>query len=205
MNLVQLKRYFRQKIKVIPGGPEGKTRGQGMLDALDALADTVAEPGQLTPPTAEQIFQLLEEGTGIAITRSLTGNILISCTVEAANAPTKPGAPTNGQVDDTSDIFSFLPNPAYPSFAQYKVAGLPGITGAVALDAVNSYVQGPRIYIKVVGPVAKGGLAVYVAGSGNVPDGAVLINAEAFTGVITPPTSGKGYQLTYTDIIPADA
>jgi hypothetical protein len=102
----------------------------------------------------------------------------------------QPDAPTDGQVDDTADTFSFLPNPAYPSFAQYKVAGLPGITGAVVLDATNSYVQAGRIYIKVVGAVPPKGLAVYVAGSGNVPDGKVLTNADPFTGtavVVTPP------------------
>jgi hypothetical protein len=104
--------------------------------------------------------------------------------------PLAPAAPTAGQVDDTADTFSFLPNPIYPSFAQYKVAGLPGVTGAVVLDATNSYVQGNRIYVKVVGTVAKGGLAVYVAGSGSVPDGKPLTNADPFTGtaVVTPPT-----------------
>jgi hypothetical protein len=103
---------------------------------------------------------------------------------------TAPLAPTGGQVDDAGDTFSFLPNPAYPSFAQYKVNGLPGVTGAVVLDANNSYTQGNRVYVKVVGPVSRGGLAVYVAGSGSVPDGAVLTNADAFTGtgVVTPPT-----------------
>jgi hypothetical protein len=191
MTLAQLKLFFRQKIKVVAGGPEGKTRGQGLLDSLDKLAEAVAEPGQLTPPTAAQIFPLLQAGTGIEITRSNTGKILISCTVEAANAPDKPSAPTNGQVDDTADTFSFLANPVFPSFAQYKVAGLPGVTGAVALDATNSYVSGGRIYVKVVGAVAKGGLAVYVAGSGSVPDGAVLTNDERFTGVApTTPSSG---------------
>jgi hypothetical protein len=113
-----------------------------------------------------------------------------------------PKAPTNGAVDDMADTFSFIANPTYPSFAQYKVAGLPGVTGAVVLDATNSYVQGSRIYIKVVGPVAIRGLAVYVAGSGNVPDGAPLLNLEAFTGVAA---IGKGYQTTYTDPYPAAA
>jgi hypothetical protein len=111
--------------------------------------------------------------------------------LSSGQAMQPPAAPTAGLVDDTADTFSFLPNPAYPSFAQYKVAGLPGITGAVALDSLNSYVQGSRIYIKVVGAVAKNGLAVYVAGSGNVPDGQVLTNADPFTGsaVVTPPVT----------------
>ena len=98
-----------------------------------------------------------------------------------------PAAPTAGQVDDAGDTFSFLPNPAYPSFAQYKVNGLPGVIGAVVLDATNSYVAGSRIYIKVVGSVAIGGLAVYVAGSGSLPDGTPLTNAAAFTGAAPAP------------------
>ncbi|MVN76933.1 hypothetical protein GO988_11415 [Hymenobacter sp. HMF4947] len=114
-----------------------------------------------------------------------------------------PAAPTAGQVDDTADTFSYLPNPDYPSFAQYKVAGLPGVTGAVVLDATNSYVSGNRIYIKVVGPVNKGGLAVYVAGSGNVPDGAPLTNADPFTG--TAVVLAKGYGATYTATYPSAA
>jgi hypothetical protein len=196
MDLSALKALFRKKVKVVPAGPRNVTRGEDMLVVLDALADTIAEPGQLTPPTADQIFPLLEQGTGIEISRTDTGKILIACTVEATNAPTKPLAPTAGQVDDTADTFSFLPNPAFPSFAQYKVAGLPGVTGAVALDATNSYVSSGRIYIKVVGPVAKGGLAVYVAGSGSVPDGGVLTNDEAFTGATVAPTGG-GFPYTF--------
>jgi lysophospholipase L1-like esterase len=116
---------------------------------------------------------------------------ILSLAASQPQVVSAPAAPTAGQVDDTADTFSFVPNPAFPSFAQYKVNGLPGITGAVVLDAINSYVSGNRIYIKVVGAVAKGGLAVYVAGSGNVPDGAVLTNADPFTGaiVVAPPTT----------------
>ena len=113
----------------------------------------------------------------------------LAATIPAA--VTAPAAPTAGQVDDTADTFSFLPNPAYASFASYKVNGLPGVTGAVMLDATNSYVAGSRIYIKVVGVVAKGGLAVYVAGSGNVPDGKVLTNTDPFTGTGTSPTPSE--------------
>lgn len=112
--------------------------------------------------------------------------------------PTAPAAPTDGRVDDIGDTFSFLPTTAYPSFYQYKVAGLPGVTGAVYLDATNSYVQGGRVYVKVVGSVPAGGLAVFVAGSGNIPDGKPLLSKEAFTGtaVVTPPTSTLKVELT---------
>lgn len=37
--LIQLKQLFRQKIKVITGGPANLTRGEGMLAVLDALAE----------------------------------------------------------------------------------------------------------------------------------------------------------------------
>jgi hypothetical protein len=109
--------------------------------------------------------------------------------IQQMQAPSPPAAPTNGQVDDEADTFSFSVNPAYPSFAQYKVAGLPGVMGAVALDGINSYISDNRIHVKVVGSVSKGGLAVYVAGSGSIPDGKPLTNASPFTStavVVTP-------------------
>jgi hypothetical protein len=71
------------------------------------------------------------------------------------------------------------------------VNGLPGVTGAVVLDSANSYVQGNRLYVKVVGAVVKGGLTMYVAGSGSVPDGATLTNAESFMGVVLTPAPTK--------------
>jgi hypothetical protein len=79
------------------------------------------------------------------------------------------------------------------------------MTGAVALDGTNSYVSGSRIYIKVVGPVAKGGLGVYVAGSGTVPDGQVLTNADPFTGsaVVTPPVSADTTPPSVAFTVPA--
>jgi hypothetical protein len=93
----------------------------------------------------------------------------------------RPNAPTQGQVDDRGDTFSFLPDPASPSFAQYKVNGLPDTTGAEWLNSANSYVQNGRIYVRVVGEVDAGGLAVYVGASGNIPDGQVLSNDKPFT------------------------
>jgi|GEM_PF-6163957 len=97
-----------------------------------------------------------------------------------------PDAPTDGQVDDVAKLFSFLANPLFPAAAQYKVSGLPGVTGPVFLDATNSYMQAGRIVIKVGPGVPKNNLAVFVAGSGSRPDGAVLTNGEAFTGSATP-------------------
>jgi hypothetical protein len=180
-----------------------------VVDFGDALTATAAGKALLAAPTATAQRQLLDifittasqYGAGQpaftnayqpdgALVYLLKQVDYLRTQLAASASPAKPAAPTNGQVDDTADTFSFLPNPAYPSFAQYKVNGLPGITGAVALDGQNSYVSGSRVCIKVVGAVAKGGLAVYVAGSGAVPDGAVLTNADAFTGaiVVAPPT-----------------
>jgi hypothetical protein len=127
-------------------------------------------------------------------------------TLSSAKVVQLPEAPTDGQVDDTNDTFSFIANQAYLSFAQYKVNGLPGVVGPVYLDATNSYVQGNRIYVRVVGAVAKGGLAVYVAGSGNAPDGNVLTNTEPFTGpaVVTPTTpTGDTTNPNIAFIVPA--
>jgi hypothetical protein len=181
-----------------------------VVDFGDALTATAAGKALLAAPTATAQRQLLDifittasqYGAGQpaftnayqpdgALVYLLKQVAYLGTQLQTAASPAKPAAPTAGQVDDTADTFSFLPNPAYPSFAQYKVSGLPGITGAVVLDGQNSYVSGSRVYIKVVGAVAKGGLAVYVAGSGAVPDGAVLTNADAFTGaiVVAPPAS----------------
>ncbi len=58
-SLAQLKLYFRQKIKVVPGGPGNLTRGEGMLSALDALAEEVKNGGSsLLTLTAAQALPL---------------------------------------------------------------------------------------------------------------------------------------------------
>lgn len=109
--------------------------------------------------------------------------------VAAAKAP---DAPTNGQVNDVSKEFSFTVNPLFASYSQYKVTGLPGTSGAVALGASTAYQVNNTVFIRVGSAVAKGNLAVCVAGSGSRPDGAVLTNADAFTGtlvVVTPPAT----------------
>jgi hypothetical protein len=160
----------------------------GLLDVLDIKA---GQEG--THPAFTRAYQA--DGLLLFLLKGLMQVQQVQQTIKQVSPP---AAPTAGQVDDNADTFSFLPNPAYPSFAQYKVNGLPGVTGAVVLDATNSYVSGSRIMVKVVGAVAKGGLAVYVAGSGGAPDGQVLTNAEAFTGTATPtPTPSSGFPYTF--------
>jgi hypothetical protein len=148
-------------------------------DRLPVVASTAAKL------TYDALFALLEQGTGITITTN-NGKVLISSSLTTAPAPDQPDAPTLGVVDDIGDTFSFKPTADYPAFSQYKVAGLPGVTGAVVLDATNSYVQNGRVYVKVVGPVPTGGLSVFVAGSGAIPDGKPLLNNAPFTGTATP-------------------
>jgi hypothetical protein len=81
--------------------------------------------------------------------------------------------------------------PAGYSWAQLQVNGLPDTTGAEWLNAVNSYVQNGRTYVRVVGAVDAGGLVVYVGASGNVPDGFALSNDKAFTpNNLVPPIPG---------------
>jgi hypothetical protein len=180
----------------VPAGPVAGgyiNKRLGVEQLAELLGASPSTDGLSAEQVVEVVADLLQAGTGITITRTTDGKLEIasSVSVGAVGAPPQ-SAPTAGVVDDIGDTFSFLPNPAYPSFAQYKANGLPGVTGAVVLDGTNSYVQGARIYVKVVGAVAKGGLAVYVAGSGNMPDGQVLTNAEPFTGVAptpTPPTA----------------
>ena len=164
--------------------------GRAMLTALDAAAQRALVNNPKIPAGRYGNHPSFNTEDGPAgawawVLRAIS-------TLLSAQGVQQPAAPTAGLVDDTSDTFSFLPNPLFPSFAQYKVNGVPGTAGAVVLDTTNSYVQAGRIFVKVVGAVAKGGLAVYVAGSGNVPDGQVLTNADPFTGVVvTPPVGTK--------------
>ncbi len=111
-------------------------------------------------------------------------------TVAGVQVVSAPAAPTNGQVNDVSKEFSLTANPAYPNYSQYKVNGLPGTTGPVYLSAANAYQVGSTIYVRVGSAVLRGNLAIYVAGTGNIPDGAPLVNGDAFTGAATttPPT-----------------
>ena len=130
--------------------------------------------------------------------------------VAAIGAPVpRPAAPSGGAVDDQGDTFSFLPTAAYPSFAQYKVAGLPNTTGAEWLSPATCYVQNERVYVRVVGAVAKGALAVYVGSSGNVPDGQVLTNADPFTANnVVPAVPGAlavGFSVDNAALSPGDA
>lgn len=55
--LDQLKGLFRQKIKVVTGGPANQTRGMGMLAVLDALAEEIKAGGYtaLTLAAAQQL------------------------------------------------------------------------------------------------------------------------------------------------------
>jgi hypothetical protein len=157
----------------------------GLDRRLPASRLPVAAPAPAI--TAAALFALLVAEPGIEIT--LQGDkVHIASTIIAASPAGQPEPPTEGVVDDIGDTWSFKPTAAYPSFSQLKIAGLPGVTGAVYLDATNSYVQGGRIYVKVVGAVPTGGLAVYVAGSGSIPDGRPLLNNAPFTG--TAPTGG---------------
>ncbi len=111
--------------------------------------------------------------------------------------PAAPKAPTDGQVDDLGDVFSFQP-PAGYSFAQLKIAGLPSTTGAEWLSAANSYVQNGRIYVRVMGAVPAGGLSVYVGASGNVPDGLPLTNNADFRANNVMPTVPGALAVDFT-------
>lgn len=167
-------------------GDEVVVLRSGAADPKDRVvlvpADKVAAASGVT---VAAILNVLKAGPGVTVTLQ-GGKIVIASTIQAAAAPGQPDAPTAGVVNDIGDTFSFLPTSAYPSFAQYKVAGLPGVSGAVVLDGTNSYVQNGRIYVKVIGAVATGGLAVYVAGSGNIPDGKPLLSNADFTGAVIP-------------------
>jgi hypothetical protein len=185
---------------IVPAGTDGAFQVPAYSGATDRVLvawQEVVDNSSFTALTANEVNPGKGAYAGLALRPlliALVNGIGTGTTTVTTTSPNTaaPKAPTSGVVDDTGDTFSFITNPAYPSFAQYKVNGLPGVTGAVVLDATNSYVSGNRIYINVVGAVPKNGLAVYVAGSGTIPDGAPLTNGDAFTGatvVVTPPTT----------------
>jgi lysophospholipase L1-like esterase len=103
-------------------------------------------------------------------------------------APAQPAAPTNGVVNDVAKEFTFKVNPLYPNYIQYKEAGRSGTTAPAYLSAATAYQVGDIVHVTGLAGAGKGSLAYYVAGSGNVPDGKPLTNADAFTGsVVTTP------------------
>lgn len=174
--------------------------GPGKIKAADISDSTEAGRALLTAPDVSAQRQLLDKfvilagqyGLGQPRFEQVAGPdglhaYLLRGLASLAAAGQPPAAPTAGQVDDQGDVFSFLPPVGY-SFAQLKVAGLPQTTGAEWLSAANSYVQNGRVYVRVPGAVAKGGLAIYVGASGSVPDGQVLTNADPFTANNTVPT-----------------
>jgi hypothetical protein len=167
--------------EVFPDGTNPTTPGRVQLIGYNPGNDEII--GFIESLSPEQLKALLEAGDGITIDLH-NGKVRISCTVTPTQQITQPDAPTDGVVDDIGDTFSFLPVPGYPTIFSYKAFGLPGTTTTVAFDASNSYMQNGRIYLRVVGPVQIGGLAVYVAGSGSLPDGKQLLNKDAFTGAV---------------------
>ncbi|MGI4819877.1 MAG: hypothetical protein ACRYFV_01590 [Janthinobacterium lividum] len=193
--LTDLKKLFRTHIKVKSGGPEDITRAKGMLASMDALAESVTDPTGPGAVTAAQLFPNLEAGTGIDITLTDAGKVLIACTVTATQAVSQPAAPTNGIVNDSAKEFTFKVNPAYANYTQYKERGRIGVTEPAYLSATTAYQVGDTVHVTGLAGSAKQSLAYYVGGSGNIPDGKVLSNSEAFSGsavVVTPtPTATK--------------
>ncbi|MGI4736129.1 MAG: hypothetical protein ACRYG7_13210 [Janthinobacterium lividum] len=214
MTREELKLLFRRSVKVVLGGPQNKTRGTALIASLDALADEAT--GGTTQINSESIVDATEAGRLMLTARDAQAQLLLVDKLNIAATAThpeftqafgsggaikwlldkvgnatvvpQPAAPTQGHVDDTAKVFFFKPTSAYPTFSQYKVAGLPGVSGPVLLDGVNSYVSGELVGIHVNGSVPTGGLSVYVAGTGSIPDGKPLISEAAFTGVATTPT-----------------
>lgn len=119
-------------------------------------------------------------------------------TLMSAVGVQQPAAPTEGKVNDVAKEFTFKVNPAYPSYLQYKESGRPGTTAPAYLSAATAYQVGDIVHVMGLAGAPKGSLAYYVAGSGNLPDGAVLTNDDLFTGsaVVTPPVTNTPPSVT---------
>jgi hypothetical protein len=128
-----LKKLFRKKIKVKAGGPIDKTRGQGLIDSLDAIVE-FAEPTGTSSVSAADIFENLEEGTGIDISLTPAGKILIACTVSQTGTAPTPVTPT---------VTGFLPGSA-------AVGASVTITGTLFTKATSVLFNGTPASFQVI-------------------------------------------------------
>jgi hypothetical protein len=111
-------------------------------------------------------------------------------TVTIVQDPDKPDAPTEVQVDDTSDTLSGLVVSGYPAVADYEVFGSPDFPGIVNASAAGANIQNGRIISRSLkGNILAGGAGIRVAANGSHPAGDWMLNDKPFTGVITPPTT----------------
>lgn len=121
MTLAQLKQFFRQKIKVVLGGPPvgtvGSNRSQGLLDVLDKLAEEVkalpSTPGGSAPQALsladaqQKPFNQPPNQVGIGADYAITGTTWnggqSSATVYVQGLTPTTYAPT-GWVLDANDV-----------------------------------------------------------------------------------------------------
>jgi hypothetical protein len=116
----------------------------------------------------------------------------------------QPAAPTEGHVNDIVKEFTFKVNPLFPNYTQYKENGRPGTTAPAYLSAATAYQVDETVHVTGLAGATKGSLAYYVGGSGNIPDGKVLTNGEAFSGsAVPPPTTGDTVAPSVTFTVPA--
>lgn len=140
--------------------------------------------------TGAALLSNTSAGAGISLTRAADGSMRITNTSASV---ARPFAPTNGVVNDTLKEFTFKVTPAYPNYLQYKEGGRPGTTVAAFLSPATAYQVGDTVHVTGLAGAPKNSLAYYVGGSGNIPDGAVLTNSEAFSG--TPTGASVGTQV----------
>jgi hypothetical protein len=159
-----------------------------LLDQLGYRAEQYGK-GQ---PKFDTLFG--EEGALVYLLRNAAGQ-------------SAPVAPTNVEVDDTSDTLSGILVPGYPAVADYEVFGSVDFPGVVNASVAGADIQNGRIISRgLKGNILAGGAGIRVAANGSHPAGAWMLNDKAFTGVITPaPTvpTGDTVSPTITFIVPA--
>jgi hypothetical protein len=172
---------------------------------LTAASITDASPAgrsMLTAASATAQLGLLDvldiragqEGDHPAFTRAYTPQGLLLFLLKKVMQPVvvpvvqAPAAPTDPEVDDTSDTLSGLLVAGYPAVADYEVFGSPDFPGIVNASAAGADIQNGRIISRgLKGNILVGSAGIRVAANGGRPAGAWMLNDKAFNGVITPP------------------
>jgi hypothetical protein len=147
----------------------------GLVDKLDIKADQYGDH-----PAFSRAYT--DQGLLLYMFRKLMQPAVVPV-VQAPAAPTEP------QVDDTSDTLSGILVAGYPAVADYEVFGSPDFPGIVNASVASGDIQNGRIISRgLKGTILVGSAGIRVAANGSRPAGAWMLNDKAFAGVFTPPT-----------------
>jgi hypothetical protein len=146
--------------------------------------------GTASAPTAEQVFNLFQTGTGVDL-RLQDGDIFLNLRQQGEVSAPRPSAPTDPRVDDRADTFSVLPVGEFDSFTDY-VYFTPDSDGIKSLASAG-YQLGNRIALGgLSGSYPPNSVGLAVAGSPTRPQGKFCTNPEAFTVASSTPATASG-------------